>query len=338
MACLGRLAVEAWGHTDDEEPGEHMRRFIVLALVVCVVFGYFSFKHRRGGMIIGSLETEESQNQWRIVVNDGRISYLNLRDRYVQIVNTQPSGASRWMGPASISPDGRQIVFSELAEGQSYSLVAVDLLSRKRLVLFTLPFLDNPRWSPNGEVIAFEGRQKAEDGPSDLYLYVLRDHRAQPFIEHYLKSGFPLCWATDGTRIAYQSHEDNIEIIDLKTNRSSALDKGQFVSCSPDGRYLGYQTDNGGYIVRNLENDQKTSILSNGSANRSLIWSPDSRYIVYSKLSGGWWHRITGALSATDIYGDIYVMDIKSKSEVMIYRHSGSIYASDWGRISLQAL
>ena len=32
-------------------------------------------------------------------------------------------------------------------------------------------------------------------------------------------------------------------------------------------------------------------------------------------------------------YNQLYIMDVKSKNRVKVYRHNASIYPSDWGRM-----
>jgi Tol biopolymer transport system component len=153
-------------------------------------------------------------------------------------------------------------------------------------------------------------------------------------VKEDVKSGdFLFCWAPDSKRIVYQSGDQKIRTVDTETKETKTIDSGQFPTWSPNGRYISYQNGNEEYILYDVGTGQKTSLLKDTSLRRSVVWSPDSRYIVYSKLGGGLWNWVTGALSVSDSYGDLYAMDIQSRVETRLYRHSGSVYATDWGKL-----
>lgn len=161
-----------------------------------------------------------------------------------------------------------------------------------------------------------------------LYSLLVRDD---------LKTGDLLfCWAPDGKKIVYQSSGDSIRIIDIETKQTKTIDQGQFPTWSPNGRYISYQNANEDYSLYDVQTGQQTRLLKDASLRRGGVWSPDSRYIVYSKLSGGLWNWATSALSVSDSYGDLYAMDVQSRVEVRLYRHAGSVYPTDWGKLETE--
>jgi Tol biopolymer transport system component len=303
---------------------------VVLATLFCG-FGAFRYYERR--KLTRSLQALERRSGWRILLYDGQLHLLNLEDHSLRFVNTQPTTTPCGIGTASLSPNGEQIVFSETSCSHFDSLVSVDLVARKRKELLKLPTIRGPRWSPAGDSIAFGGKRDGSSVNSGLFIYKIKDGSLSTVLDDQLKSGdFLLSWSPDGRRIVFQSGSDQITIIDVGTGESRAIDTGSFPTWSPNGSYITYQSDATRHVLYNVETNQKRLILKGESVGGSLVWSPDSRYVVYSKLSGGLFSWVSGALSASDSHGDLYVMDIQSKVEARLYRNPGSLYATDWGK------
>jgi Tol biopolymer transport system component len=290
--------------------------------------------------VVESLRTQERRNGWRILVSGRGIFYLDLANSSLQPLYPGPKGPanSTFIGMASANPSGDKIVFSEGVDSRSYSLTILDLISKTRESQFQLAYLRGPRWSKDGTYIAFEGTTTETKGDSNLYLYRLGEKDFSLLVKEDVKSGDLLfCWAPDSKRIVYQSGDQKIRTVDIETKQTKTIDSGQFPTWSPSGRYISYQNGDEEYTLYDVDTSQKTRLLKDASIRRSVVWSPDSRYIVYSKLTGGLWNWVTGALSVSDSYGDLYAMDIESRIEARLYRHSGSAYATDWGKVEIES-
>jgi Tol biopolymer transport system component len=310
---------------------------IVIVLSYSGCMGARSREHRS---LIESIRTQEKENGWHVLISGRGISYLDLANSRLQPLYPGPKGPSNsaFIGMASASPSGNKIVFSESADSRSYSLTIFDLISNARESHFQLPYLRGPRWSKDGTYIAFEGTTVETKGDSNLYLYKPGQNDFSVLVEEDVKSGdFLFCWAPDGKRIVYQSGDQKIRTVDIETKQTKTIDSGQFPTWSPNGRYIAYQNSNEEYTLYDVDTAQKTRLLKDSSLRRSVVWSPDSRYIVYSKLGGGLWNWVTDAFSVDDTYGDLYAMDIQSRVEALLYRHSGSVYATDWGKLETEA-
>jgi Tol biopolymer transport system component len=308
----------------------------VISVLVCSGCTRIHSSERQN--MIEALKAVERRNGWRVVISERGVFYLDLADSRLRPLYPGPrsSSTSAFIGMASLNPSGNKIVFSESADLNSYSLTIFDLISRTREAHFQLPYLQGPRWSPDGGHIAFEGTTVQTKGDSSLFLYKLGENDFSLLAKEDVKSGDLLfCWAPDSKSIVYQSGDDKIRIVDVETRRTRTIDSGQFPTWSPNGRYISYQNSDAEYSLYEIQTGQKTRLLKGGSLRRGVIWSPDSRYVVYSKLSGGLWSWVTGALSVSDSYGDLCVMDVQSKLETLLYRHSGSLYATDWGKIEI---
>jgi hypothetical protein len=320
-----------------------MRHSALKATIISCVFlailgcGCNLLQQQRERQMIVSLKQTQRQRGWYILIKERGISYLDLetgslKPLYPDSLNPPTNS---FLGMASLDSLGNKLAFVESPDLRSYSLITFDLLERKREVLFQRPYLQGPRWSPVENRIALEERTAETGNQSGLYLYTLDSKDSFLLVNEGLKSGeFLFCWSPDGKRIVYQSEEDKIQIIDIVSKQRRTLDAGWFPTWSPDGRFISYKSKENEYALYDLQANQKTVILQGDDANRSLVWSPDSRYVVYSRLSGGLLNRATDALSVSDSYGDLYAMDVQSKTKVMIYRHNGSIYPTDWGRLN----
>ena len=229
----------------------------------------------------------------------------------------------------SFSPDASEITFKQETEGGGDSLVVLDLKKGTRHVLLKMPYLDGPRWSPDGTGIAFEG-QSARSAGLRLYLYTLEGGALSTIVEGQLKGGEMLfSWAPDGKSLVYQDAANNIYVLDLTARQRTRIDSGWFPTWSPNGRYIAYHADGAddpGYDIYDLQTRKRERILRRKYVYRSLVWSPDSRYVIYSADGRG------------DFYGDLLILDLESKKETRVLRLEESVYPTDWTRSSQLSL
>jgi len=221
----------------------------------------------------------------------------------------------------SFSPDASEITFKQETEGGGDSLVVLDLKKGTRHVLLKMPYLDGPRWSPDGTGIAFEG-QSAASLDLSLYLFTLEGGTLSTIVDAELKGGEMLfSWAPDGKSLVYQDAANNIYVLRLATRERTRIDRGWFPTWSPNGRYIAYRADGAddpGYDIYDLQTRKRERILGRRYVYRSLVWSPDSRYLIYAADGRG------------DFYGDLLILDLESKKETRVLRLEESIYPTDW--------
>jgi len=309
---------------------------MMLVLVLCLGCpGQWNSDQRQ---LEARLKRFEEEEGWRVLVDKLGILYLDIRTASTTPLYLPPADTpdASYVGFASFSPDGTRITFGE-NWGHERALIVFDLIERKNEALLTMLYLQGARWSPSGKEIAFQGRLQ-HIGNYSLYTYRLSDKKLSLLVEKDLRPGEPLfSWAPDGKSIVYEDSQGSIWITDLDTRKRRKLGNGWFPTWSPNGRYIAYasvaEKDNQdpGYIVYDLQTGKKESILAGKFAYRSLIWSPDSRYLVGSRASRGFWDLF--GFRAEEPYGDLYVTDLESKVEVRVYSHSGgSIFPADWAR------
>jgi len=259
-----------------------------------------------------------------------RIESLDVTTKSLSsIVTANSSQENQSPGMPSFSPDASEIAFKEESEGGGDSLVVLDLKKGTRRVLLKMPYLDGPRWSPDGTGIAFEG-QSARSAGLRLYLYTLEGGALSTIVEGQLKGGEMLfSWAPDGKSLVYQDASNNIYVLDLATRERARIDSGWFPTWSPNGRYIAYRADGAddpGYDIYDLQTRKRERILRRKYVYRSLVWSPDSRYVIYS------------ADGRDEYYGDLFILDLESKKETRVLRLEESVYPTDWTRSSQLSL
>jgi TolB protein len=208
----------------------------------------------------------------RIVYRDSRRG-INENDE-IFIARADGSGrrnltrnpANDW-GPIW-SPDGETIVFNSDRDGGVMSgyLVASDGSKLRRIRVDV--WVEYPGFSPDGTKIVFMGH---EAGDYDIYVAELATGKATQLTHAPGSDGWPV-WSPDGSTIAFASERDDciyaakdetcwstgepgdhhdiwIMNTDGTNERRVTPEFGQFVSWSPDGRYLlvsGYSL----YVIR----------------------------------------------------------------------------------------
>ena len=295
------------------------RRTILLSGVFCFIWQAAAYSGGRGNR---DPTQSDVANDWSLLIYVAdKVETVDVRTGKLTPIATAEPEMRASPGMASFSPDTRKITFKEENGRGEDSLVVLDLKQSKMQVLLEMPFLDGPRWSPDGGAIAFSGRSR-KSGAYSLYSYGLDNKRLTTLIQDNLKDGeLVFSWAPDGKHIVYQSSENGIYDLNIANRESSKIDDGWFPTWSPSGEFIAYRADgssDSGYVVYNLQTHSKRRILQRVSAYRSLIWSPDSKLLVYAADGRG------------EFYGDLFILDLNSKKSTRVLRLEQSVYPTDW--------
>jgi Tol biopolymer transport system component len=222
-----------------------------------------------------------------------------------------------------------------------------DLVERRNDVLLTMPKLDIAQWSPKGHEIAFTGYPAFTDH-HNLYVYNLTDKKLSLLIDATVEpSVWSFAWGPTGKSIVYQDSDNDVRIIDLDKKTREKLDKGWSPTWSPNGRFIAYGEEDEPYrkwfVVHNLQTHyvlydlrthKKESILVGKVATGSLVWSPDSRYLVQTRVGQDLLDYVFALMMGETRFGDLYVVDLQTKAEVRVYS-GNSVYPTDWGKTSV---
>ncbi len=306
---------------------------VILLLVPC--FGCQANWRSEQRELLGRLKQLEKEEGWRILVNKEGVQYLDIETASLTPVYLAPRDTmdGSYVGTGSFNPSGTKITFAQ-NWGHERALIVFDLIERRNEAVLTMPYMNGARWSPDGNEIAFGGRL-GHRGNYSLYLYRLSDKKLSLVVENDLPPGGSLLsWGPDGKTIVYADSEGNTCIDHLETGKRNRLGRGLAPTWSPNGRYVAYLAEgeaDPGYIIHDLKTGKKDSLLVGKGAVGSLIWSPDSRYLVHTRASRGFGDHVAAFYGETH-FGDLFVIDLESKVEVKVYSHSGTVFPTDWAK------
>lgn len=188
------------------------------------------------------------------------------------------------------SPDGRRLVYTQ-GETKAY-IVAVDRTRSEQLKLGS-EIVVFPRWSPDGQDIAFASVAKMTDGRR---FRLSRAHvDGSGAVTLSVSNRAPADWSPDGQRLAF---EDNSKLyvvnrsggcLRLLANETVFHTSTNFNDrspvWSPDGRRIAFTSQHNGnaevYVV-NADGSGLTNLSQSPAEDRYPTWSPDGQYIAFS--------------------------------------------------------
>ncbi len=190
----------------------------------------------------------------------------------------------------SFSPDGRAIVF-ENHRGANAHIWRTDLGSPPIQLTSDLNFNDSgPRWSPNGQTIAFVRRPASESQPvwgPATSLWLISSDGANPRL--LIENATNPTWLPDGRAIVYgavtEGRQNQLFIFDLATKSARRLTNEPGVvpiaTVSPDGKWLIYQSNASGNIDLH-------GVSLEGGESRIAVATPHQDYHPFVSPSGKW--------------------------------------------------
>ena len=232
------------------------------------------------------------------VSNDGKQLYAVGTERggELSVYDRKPDKFVPYLGGTSVcyvdfSRDGQWIAYVSYPEGTLWRS-RIDGSEKMQLTSPPLAVL-NPRWSPDGKLIAFtdlsngDRRQMADDSPRRVY--VVSADGGVPMLMLPAERGLhDPTWSPDGNSIAYgisavAGRPAEVRILDVQTQKSTKVTGSEGIwspRWSPDGKYLVALADNPNTKLMLFNFATKTwEELASGMDFRWPCWSRDSRFV-----------------------------------------------------------
>ncbi|HRN55983.1 MAG TPA: PDZ domain-containing protein, partial [Agriterribacter sp.] len=154
---------------------------------------------------------------------------------------------SNYTGSFDVSPDGKRAVIE--ARGELFSVPAEQGYVLN-LTATSGTFEREPSWSPNGKYIAY---WSDESGENEMYIREIRSGAAPRKLTAMGKGfGWHLYWSPDSKKIAFIDFQQSIKVITIANGAVTTIDHTKLLTYSSFGSF-------------------------------SLSWSPDSKWLAYSK-------------------------------------------------------
>jgi eukaryotic-like serine/threonine-protein kinase len=194
-----------------------------------------------------------------------------------------PSGE---MWAPRFSPDGRKLAYEQARQIYIYDLV---LGTNTRVTSQGVNWL--PVWSPGGDFVVFTSVREGSDGRS-LFRVPASGEGEPELLWREEGDQYPESWGSDGSQLVYTRVTENGKhdqmLLDLRGDPVSttylAADWNEVRGrVSPDGRWMAYDSNEGGtteiYLRAFPEPGAKWQVSEGGG--RSSRWSPDGRELFY---------------------------------------------------------
>jgi Tol biopolymer transport system component len=283
------------------------------------------------------------KEKWRIVCSHDTRPDPLFELRFLKTDKALSGPENHAFRNPALSPDGVRIAFSiwEGPERKNPAIGVSDVDGKERQ---WSPLVDSQAeglsWSPDGEKIAFWSNRNPDTQSMDLSIVEPRQGTTRVLLRKatFYGTPFTLSWSPDSRRLLFASIDGYVSVIDTATLAVARVIKGDAPSWSPDGRTIIYREgvphsrDPGErlqyYAVkpdgsnRRLVFDGGSETWDAGSVTQPVVWSPDSRYILFFKT----YDPMFGVN-----FSKIYILDTANNKRYLIKRKK-HIQACSWGK------
>lgn len=320
--------------------------FLTLLIILTLGLLFVSCGPDRGDLLVFTSEDE--------------IRHIYLREKdYPPLQVTK--GPSDNHSPR-LSSDGGLIAFVSDRDGNPDVYVMDRDGENIRKISHEVGAVSHPRWSPDGELIAF--LTQMEDGESQIYLSNVEEPEAQRLTVGGYVAG-PPAWSPDGEWIAFALTDKEGSGIGISlrnpggVNQIALTDGPDFnPTWSPDSDRIAFQSSRNGnydiYVIDITEDftGQPRRITTNSAPDYSPTWSPDGDLIAFiserndnpeiyvTEPDGTIVTRLTnneaeeteiawttdGQIAfVSHLHGnaDIYIMDVDGEAQAQVTSHTG---------------
>ncbi|HEX8118922.1 MAG TPA: hypothetical protein VF521_16710, partial [Pyrinomonadaceae bacterium] len=239
---------------------------------------------------------------------------LNIGDVFVMNADgtgrTNLTNGGGYNGDPSWSPDGSRIAYVRMifgAEGQQVSseirVVSADGSGQTQILQAAGEVDSFPRWSPDGERIAFA--RDFPDGSTNLYTVRADGTDVRRLTNDAATNDYKHQWSPDGSKLSFTSYRPadgtaKLEVLNADGGRTTIYETppdgtffdGSSVKWSPDGTHMlfevcGNQCLGLSLYVVGIDGAGLVELASNVENNFGADWSPDSRRLAFTTNRNG---------------------------------------------------
>jgi Tol biopolymer transport system component len=121
---------------------------------------------------------------------------------------------------------------------------------------------------------------------ADLEILRIDDGQAEPILRAQVHQGSPLSWFPDGDRIALQSPDDQVLIVDRNSKHMERVAEGQAPVVSPDGSRIAFKRSGAVFVLELSPGNTQRVDTGRAAPSTELAWSPDGRCLTYGTTAG----------------------------------------------------
>lgn len=223
----------------------------------------------------------------------------------------EPSASKPSNPPGSEPPEDPRVEPSELTGTIAYSapvnevssddVFVLELGKSEPVRLTNGPEREfDPSLSPDGTMIAYRRNPRADSDEADIWVMAIDGSGKRNLTASPEDFNWAPAWTPDG-RIVYSSMRGGTGALELWSMRADGSDQRrlaegwcEYPSPSPDGtRYACAERAAGGrYDIVVVDDDGRTELTSTPETEFGPAWSPDGKWIVFSRDLGDRWELL----------------------------------------------
>ncbi len=121
---------------------------------------------------------------------------------------------------------------------------------------------------------------------ADLELIDTKNGRSERLVTGRLHHSSTISWFPDDQQIAYQTVDDQIELVHRSTREIAPVTRGHAPAVSPDGQAIACERDGKLHLWERATGDERSIDTGRATPSTNLSWSPYGRFLTFGSTRG----------------------------------------------------